>query len=230
MTKFQTMLKWLGQHEVTLIEIGVVMSAVTRWMFAIAASEGAYVSEAFRPAWDVLVFVLAGAMALVEGMGIKYSFDAWAKTRSKMLISLIVLAALSFVMVLGPGVVASSTDRRIDVVLDSPSLWVWSTAVALSTMFLLGAVAYGKAEVESKPVVQAKPKAVQTESSPKPKAVRIETKEDYFKANESRNGQGHIPAGELMSQYGISKSRAFAWQKEWLSANPSSDSKQSIDG
>jgi hypothetical protein len=68
-----------------------------------------------------------------------------------------------------------------------------------------------------------------TEVPAETKPVQIKTKEDYFAANQSRNGQGHIPAKTLMSEHGIPKSTAFQWQKEWLDANPSSNPKPSLN-
>ncbi len=138
-----------SEKQANLIKVAAVVSSATRWIGALAASEGLYVPAEWIPAWRVLSFVMAGAMAAVEAMAFSYALRAWRYMRpdspqAKRMMGLIVLAAATFVAVMTPSIVAYVQHTEIDQVLFGVGLWVWGVAVTLSTIVVLMMVGYAQ--------------------------------------------------------------------------------------
>lgn len=110
----------------------------------------------------------------------------------------------------------------VNVVLDIGIVPAWHI-IAKALLSLLSVVAgviialrasHARRLTKSHPVLRASRKPA-TQSPPVSGGSRIETKEDYFKTNESRDGQGPVSAGELIEIHGIPHATAFRWQHEW---------------
>jgi hypothetical protein len=132
--------------EPDLIKLGAIAAAVTRWVVALGASEGLSVPAEWIPGWRVASFLLATMMAITEALGFNYAFKAWSKTRSKILMGLVLASALTFVIVLTPSIAAATTGKAVYQVMSDWFLVVWSAMVALSTILLVGTVGYAQSE------------------------------------------------------------------------------------
>jgi hypothetical protein len=138
-----------SEQQASAIKVAAVVASATRWVGALAASEGLYVPLEWQGWWRVLSFVMAGAMAVVEALAFSYALRAWRYMRpdspqARRMMGLIVLAAVTFVAVMTPSIVAYVQHTEIDQVLFGVGLWLWGVAVTLSTVVVLGMVGYAQ--------------------------------------------------------------------------------------
>lgn len=138
-----------SDRQANAIKIAAVLASATRWIGALAASEGLYIPTEWIPAWRVLSFIMAGAMAVVEALAFSYALRAWRYMRpdspqARRMMALIALAAITFVGVMTPSIVAYVQHTEIDKVLSGFGLWLWGAAVTLSTVVVLAMVGYAQ--------------------------------------------------------------------------------------
>ena len=133
-------------REPDLIKLGAILAAISRWIVALGASEGLYVPTEWHGWWRIFSFVLAAAMALVEGLGFNLAFKAWSKTRSKTLMTLIMASAATFVVVLTPSIASSTIGKPMASLMSDWFTMFWAAMVALSTILLVGTVGYAQSE------------------------------------------------------------------------------------
>lgn len=138
-----------NERQATLIKLAAVMASATRWIGALAASEGLYVPPEWMDWWRVLSFGMAASMAVVEAWAFAYALRAWRYMRpdspqSKRLMELIVLAMVTFIAVMSPSIVSYVQHVEIDQVLFGAGLWIWGVAVTMSTISILMVVGYAQ--------------------------------------------------------------------------------------
>lgn len=142
--------------QATLIKIAAVAASATRWIGALAASEGLYIPAEWLGWWRVLSFIMAAAMAVVEAFAFSYALRAWRYMRpdspqARRMMELIILAAVTFIAVMTPSIVAYVQHVEIDDVLAGLGLWVWGAAVTLSTIVVLMTVGYAQGRMNTEP-------------------------------------------------------------------------------
>ena len=138
-----------SEQQATAIKVAAVVASATRWVGALAASEGLYIPAEWLGGWRILSFVMAAAMAVVEALAFSYALRAWRYMRpdspqAGRMMGLIVLAAVTFVAVMTPSIVAYVQHTEIDHVLAGFGLWLWGVAVTLSTIVVLMMVGYAQ--------------------------------------------------------------------------------------
>jgi hypothetical protein len=145
-----------------LIKFAAVLTAMPRWVAALLAAEGFALPQAWIPWWIVVSAVMSAGMAVVEGLAFAYVFSAWRNQTDAKADNLLRLAALSaviFILVLAPYIAASVQHVTLGAVLAwKPALYVWSAAVAASTITIVVSVGYAqKAAKDRKPTKDAQP-------------------------------------------------------------------------
>lgn len=133
-----------------IITVCAVITAMPRWIGALLASEGFAVPEDWRPWWIVASTVFNAAMAIVEGVAFAYVFNAWRNQRDKnsdKLLWLTLVSGLVFIIVLAPFIAAQTRASQTPLtamLANDVALWVWSSAVAASTIVIVASVGYAQ--------------------------------------------------------------------------------------
>ena len=129
------------------IKVGAVATAIPRWVVALLASEGFVLPSTWLFWWVPLSAIMSAAMALVEGLAFMYLFNRWGEMREKgrNLLILAGIAAVSFIAVLTPSIAASVRGVKMGTLITSnEALYLWSMAVAASTISIVVAVGYAQ--------------------------------------------------------------------------------------
>lgn len=140
-------------QQANLIKLLAVVTAAPRWVGALLASEGFVIPDDWLGWWIVVSAVLSLAMAGVEGAAFAFIFTAWRNQRDEganRLLILALLAAIIFIAVLTPFVVAQVQGQTLSATL-APwpwAVWVWGIAVASSTIVIVAGVGYAQKEVD----------------------------------------------------------------------------------
>lgn len=133
-----------------VITICAVITAMPRWIGALLASEGFAIPAEWRPWWLVGSALFNAAMAITEGAAFAYVFHAWRNQRDKNANRLLWLATISgvtFVVVLAPFIAAQTraSSTPLSAMLSADwALWIWSGAVAASTIVIVASVGYAQ--------------------------------------------------------------------------------------
>jgi hypothetical protein len=133
-----------------IITICAVITAMPRWIGALLASEGFAVPEDWRPWWIVASAIFNAAMAITEGVAFAYVFNAWRNQRdrnSDKLFWLALASGLVFIIVLAPFIAAQTraSGTPLSAMLSNDyALWLWSSAVAASTIVIVASVGYAQ--------------------------------------------------------------------------------------
>lgn len=133
-----------------IITVCAVITAMPRWIGALLASEGFAVPDNWRPWWIVASTIFNAAMAVTEGVAFAYVFNAWRNQKDKSsdrLLWLSLVSGLVFVIVLAPFVAAQTraSNTPLAAMLSNDwMLWVWSSAVAASTIVIVASVGYAQ--------------------------------------------------------------------------------------
>lgn len=129
------------------IKVGAVATAIPRWVVALLASEGFVLPSTWLFWWVPLSAIMSAAMALVEGLAFMYLFNRWGEMRGngRKLLTLAGIAAVSFIAVLTPSIAASVRGVSMGTLITSnTALYLWSVAVAASTISIVVAVGYAQ--------------------------------------------------------------------------------------
>lgn len=145
------------------IKFFAVVTATPRWVAALLAAEGLRIPPEWGTWWLPLSALMSAGMAVVEGWAFAYVFQAWRNQgdrKSDRLLWLALLSAALFVIVLAPYVAASVSGATVSAVLSAPwALWLWSSAVAASTIAIVAAVGFAQRESRARSSgAQAKPR------------------------------------------------------------------------
>ena len=168
---------------VVIITICAVITAMPRWIGALLASEGFAVPEDWRPWWIVASTVFNAAMAVTEGVAFAYVFGAWRNQRDKnsdKLFWLALASGLVFVVVLAPFIAAqtrASATPLSAMLSNDYVLWLWSSAVAASTIVIVASVGYAQKRIgerTSTAQIRSAPAQATTEAPPVLSVVQIE--------------------------------------------------------
>ena len=148
-----------SEKQATFIKLAAVITAAPRWTSALIVSEGLSLPVEWLSWWRVVSFAMAAAMAFVEAFAFAYVLRAWREARAdspqaKRLMALIVLSAICFVAVMAPNVYASVQSTPLANVLSGVALWVWSIAVAASTILIVASVGYAQRRIPAAHVRQ----------------------------------------------------------------------------
>lgn len=139
-----------------IITVCAVITAMPRWIGALLASEGFVVPEDWRAWWIVASAVFSAAMAITEGAAFAYVFNAWRVQKDKSADKLLWFAGISgvtFVVVLAPFIAAQVRSKTLAGMLSADwALWVWSCAVAASTIVIVASVGYAQKRTSGAPV------------------------------------------------------------------------------
>lgn len=131
-----------------LITVCAVITAMPRWIGALLASEGFTVPEDWLGWWVIASAIFSAAMAITEGAAFAYVFNAWRVQKDKSADKLLWFAGISgvtFVIVLAPFIAAQVRHSRLEQMLSADwALWVWSSAVAASTIVIVASVGYAQ--------------------------------------------------------------------------------------
>ena len=141
------------QEQANLIKIAAVVTAAPRWVGALLAAEGLTLPEDWRWWWVIVSAALSACMALVEGLAFAYVFNAWRMQRDKAanrLLWLAILSAVVFIIVLAPFIAAQVRQTTLEAVLGTGwALWLWSAAVAASTIVIVASVGYAQKQKDT---------------------------------------------------------------------------------
>lgn len=131
-----------------IITICAVITAMPRWIGALLAAEGFVIPADWLGWWIVASAIFNAAMAVTEGLAFAYVFNAWRTQRDKSADRLLWFAAasgLTFVVVLAPFIAAQVRASTLASMLShDAALWVWSAAVAASTIVIVASVGYAQ--------------------------------------------------------------------------------------
>lgn len=131
-----------------IITICAVITAMPRWIGALLAAEGFVIPADWLGWWIVASAIFNAAMAITEGLAFAYVFNAWRTQRDKSADRLLWFAAasgLTFVVVLAPFIAAQVRASTLASMLShDAALWVWSAAVAASTIVIVASVGYAQ--------------------------------------------------------------------------------------
>jgi len=172
-----------------IITICAVITAMPRWIGALLASEGFAVPEDWRPWWIIASTIFNAAMAITEGVAFAYVFNAWRNQKDKnsdKLFWLALVSGLVFIIVLAPFIAAQTRASKTPLaamLANDAALWVWSGAVAASTIVIVASVGYAQKRI-SAPPIRSMP-TVATEESPHPlPMVLIEPTSSVYQCDE----------------------------------------------
>lgn len=133
-----------------IIKVAAVVTAMPRWVGALLTAEGLAMPASWLDWWLPVSAIFAAAMAVVEGWAFAYVFNAWRNQRDKRanrLLWLAMLSACAFIVVLAPYIAAQVRGEPLRAVLSvGPALWLWSIAVAASTITIVASVGYAQKE------------------------------------------------------------------------------------
>lgn len=137
-------------RQVAFITVAAVITSSPRWVGSLLASEGFVIPENWLDTWIVVSAIAAFCMAIVESWAFAFIFDAWRREKDRRLLALAIGAALVFVVVLSPFVVAQAKSSEVlaSVLTSDQALWVWGIAVASSTIVIVAGVGYSQKEAE----------------------------------------------------------------------------------
>ena len=131
-----------------IITICAVITAMPRWIGALLAAEGFVIPADWLGWWIVASAIFNAAMAVTEGLAFAYVFNAWRTQRDKSADRLLWFAAasgLTFVIVLAPFIAAQVRASTLASMLShDAALWIWSAAVAASTIVIVASVGYAQ--------------------------------------------------------------------------------------
>jgi hypothetical protein len=137
-------------RQVAFITVAAVITSSPRWVGSLLASEGFVIPNGWLDTWIVVSAIAAFCMAIVESWAFAFIFDAWRREKDKRLLALAIGAALVFVVVLSPFVVAQAKSSEVlaSVLVNDMALWLWGVAVASSTIVIVAGVGYSQKEAE----------------------------------------------------------------------------------
>lgn len=153
-----------------IIKFSAVFAAVTRWTGALLAAEGFGIIDQWLGWWLPLSAALGAFMAMVEGWAFAYIFQQWWTMRNKerqhnvkgmsgVLLILVIIAAVTFILVLTPYIAAQAQRSNLyqvpgqiaTPILNSKVLLLaWAACVGASTISIVASVGIAqgaKAEV-----------------------------------------------------------------------------------
>jgi hypothetical protein len=134
--------------QASIIKALAVLTAAPRWVGALLVSEGFEIPLEWMVWWVPLSALLSAAMAGVEGWAFSYVFAAYRNQTDKRARGLFIMAIFSafvFVLVLAPYIAARVSGQAVSDILNSRvSLFLWSTAVAASTITIVVSVGYAQ--------------------------------------------------------------------------------------
>ena len=202
----------------TLIKIGAVVTATPRWVAALLLAEGFVLPEAWLSWWIPISAILSAGMAITEALAFAFIFEAWRNQQDRKANILLVFAAVAavvFISVVSPYIVASVKGLPLAQVLSGAWLWMWAASVAASTIVIVAAVGYAQKLPKS-------PVALKENTVKFP--VATETTTETFKAlpektttwrtlpEEDRDLVRNMPTAEIVQQYRVSERTARNWK------------------
>jgi len=194
-----------------LIKIGAVVTAAPRWIVALLLAEGLALPEAWLPWWVILSAVLSAGMAVTEALAFAYIFEAWRNQRDRKSDTLLILAgvaAVIFIAVVAPYVVANIRQEPLGVVLGVAGTWLWGIAVAASTIVIVAAVGFAqKSPAPSKPAAE-KP----DHAGKMPEEKRQDTADWRTLPDEDRQLIAKMSSAAISTAYGVSERTARGWR------------------
>lgn len=148
-----------------IIKIAAVITASPRWAGALMAAEGVPVPPSWLPAWRLAALICSVGMAVVEAFAFAFILKArreQSDRKARWLDVLTVLCLVDFAAILAPYVVANVSSQTLGDVLSPVLLWVWSLAVAASTILVVASVGFAQRETRRR---TATSKAAASQSS-----------------------------------------------------------------
>jgi hypothetical protein len=153
-------MKQNNDWQAALIKVAAVVTATPRWVQALLAAEGLRIPSEWLTWWLPASAIMGAAMAFVEGWAFAYVFAAWRNQRdrsSRWLLAMALISAGIFVVVVAPYIAASVRQVALgEILAGNLSLYIWSAAVAASTIAIVASVGYAqKQTVARKPETAA---------------------------------------------------------------------------
>lgn len=204
--------------QANVIKVAAVITATPRWVVALLASEGFSLPETWRPVWIIFSVLSAGGMAIVEGVAFAYVFNAWKSEqtprRANVMLTLAVISAVLFVVLLSPSIAASVRGEPLSQILSTDILlWSWSAVVAASTIAIVASVGYAQRKTTE---VKAPAKVFETSKS-------VSEVSEVAKTGEKRRYSSLTPeevlkvasaeVSEIAETYDISVTAAKTWKR-----------------
>jgi hypothetical protein len=201
-----------------IIKLSAVVTATPRWVGALMAAEGLNVPDTWLSWWIWLSLFLNAAMAVVEGLAFAYVFNAWRNQKDRASNRLLWFAAISaavFIIVLAPFIAAQVRDAPMHQVLgDDWLLWLWSAAVAASTITIVASVGYAQKQPRERPAKGGKSEQPQPAITAEMNG-RKRSKADFERAITDGTLDLHILTGERLAEWaGVSGSTGRRWLRE----------------
>ena len=206
--------------QASMIKIAAVLTATPRWVVALLASEGFALPESWKPVWIIFSVLSAGGMAIVEGVAFAYVFNAWKReqnaVRSWVMLSLAIVSAILFVILLTPSIVASVQAESVAKVLNGWTVWVWGGVVSASTITIVASVGYAQRQNLTAKVTQVAPneppKVPETFAQVAPRFPS-----DFRKLTAAQKVEllSYTSTAQIASDSGISERSAQNWMR-WL--------------
>ena len=223
-----------GRDYSTIIFWSAMLVESPRWAGAFIASDAAEIPALMSQIIQVANMIAGVAMAPLLVMGSAYLLNGWSRTKPKkranskhidyqwVLLTCFVFALyLMMPVILAPHVVARMRGEALADVLGGFT-WVWSTAVVLAPLFLVGGVSVSQKELMTRavPVVQ------ETKRKPIASGKETERKRDGKQSGGKVSGrfdrvyQPNMTPTQLINAAGVgTRSYAFKWiQKQGQAA------------
>jgi hypothetical protein len=205
--------------EANIIVIASVITAAPRWITALLSSQGIAIPADMVAAWTYISFACAVGMAVVEAFAMKYVWHAYrgsvkGSPQSKVLVGLVVAASLVFVLVLAPDIYAQAQHKAVGDILEPWVLALWSVMVALSTIVIISAVGFAMRKDLSMKSTDS-PRVSMPETIVE-KTVKIADYSEYKSMCYGRNGHGPVLPVDLIKDYNVPKSSAYAWYSRYV--------------
>jgi len=207
--------------QASMIKVAAVLTATPRWVVALLASEGFVLPESWKPVWIIFSVLSAGGMAIVEGVAFAYVFNAWKRetntVRAWVMLSLAIVSAVLFVILLTPSIVASVQAESVANVLNGITIWIWGGVVSASTITIVASVGYAQ-----KQTLNAAKVAPQPAPAPEPPAetyakVAPRFPNDFRKltAEQKEVLRSYTSTAQIAADANISERSAQNWVR-WL--------------
>lgn len=199
----------MNDRTATIIKVGAVVTAAPRWIVALLLAEGLTLPPAWLGWWTVLSAILSAGMAITEALAFAYIFEAWRNQRdgkSNYLLVMAGVAAVIFVAIVGPYVVANVRMSTLETVLGPVGVWLWGIAVAASTIVIVAAVGFAqKLPAQPRKVSEKLPEVAVTLPEKQLTDWRTLPEEDRLLI-------GEMTTPEICRKYGVSDRTARNWK------------------
>lgn len=198
----------------TLIKIGAVVTATPRWVAALLLAEGFVLPEAWMSWWIPVSAILSAGMAITEALAFAFIFEAWRNQQDKKANVLLIfagVAAVVFISVVSPYIVASVQGLPLAQVLSGVWLWGWAASVAASTIVIVAAVGYAQKLPKFSPAVKENAVKISTPAETLPELPEPSANWRTLPA-EDKDLIGNMATAEIVKRYGVSERTARNWR------------------